>query len=145
MRVKKIRRQRRGNLVLELTPLIDVVFLLLIFFMVATTFEDLNSGIKIDLPTSTIKEMEEVKEIQVVMEADGQITLVSKSGKETSRKAVAKEMLGEELAGKMLASKERNVIISADKTLDYGSIVEIMTIAKEAGAKSLDIDTASTK
>ncbi len=144
MRVQKIKRRNRTNLILELTPLIDVVFLLLIFFMVATTFEDVSSGIKIELPESTIQEVSEVKEIQVVIDADSRIYLSVKEGNGSSEKSqVNIEQLKEELAGKILNSKERNVIITADKNLDYGFIVKVMTLAKEAGASSLDIDTAS--
>ncbi|MGL5232195.1 MAG: ExbD/TolR family protein, partial [Fusobacteriaceae bacterium] len=61
MRLNRMKRRNGGELILEITPLIDVVFLLLIFFLVATSFEDNKSGIKIDLPTSTIKELKEVK------------------------------------------------------------------------------------
>lgn len=144
MRVQKIKRRNRSNLILELTPLIDVVFLLLIFFMVATTFEDVSSGIKIELPESTIQEVSEVKEIQVIIDADSEIHLsVKEVNGEKENIKVSIEQLKEELAGKILNSKEKNVIITADKNLDYGFIVKIMTLSKEAGATSLDIDTAS--
>lgn len=146
MRVQKIRRRNRGNLALELTPLIDVVFLLLIFFMVATTFEDVSSGIKIELPESSIQEVSQVKEIQVVVDAESVIYLsVKETDGTTENNQVSIDQLKEELAGKILNSNEKNVIITADKNLDYGLIVEIMSIAKEAGAGSLDINTASTK
>ncbi|WP_319370370.1 biopolymer transporter ExbD [uncultured Ilyobacter sp.] len=145
MRLKRMTRRTSGDMILELTPLIDVVFLLLIFFMVATTFEDL-SGIKIDLPQSTIKEIKEIKEIQVIIDENSELYLnyreASKSKKSTK---VTLENLKEELGEKLLNSSEKNVIITADKKLDYGFIVEIMTIAKEAGASSLDIDTAVAK
>ena len=65
MKIERTKRRGKGELALEITPLIDVVFLLLIFFLVATTFEDINSGIKIDLPQSTIREIKNIKEIQV--------------------------------------------------------------------------------
>ena len=144
MRVQKIKRRNRSNLILELTPLIDVVFLLLIFFMVATTFEDVSSGIKIELPESTIQEVSEVKEIQVVIDADSEIYLsVKEANGERENIKVNIEHLKEELAGKILNSREKNVIITADKNLDYGFIVRVMTLSKEAGATSLDIDTAS--
>jgi len=144
MRVQKIKRRNRSNLILELTPLIDVVFLLLIFFMVATTFEDVSSGIKIELPESTIQEVSEVKEIQVIIDADSEIHLsIKEVNGEKENIKVSIEQLKEELAGRILNSKEKNVIITADKNLDYGFIVKIMTLSKEAGATSLDIDTAS--
>ncbi|WP_320046772.1 biopolymer transporter ExbD [uncultured Ilyobacter sp.] len=145
MRLKRMTRRNSGNMILELTPLIDVVFLLLIFFMVATTFEDL-SGIKIDLPQSTIKEIKEVKEIQILIDEDSELYLnYREASKSKKSMKVTLENLKEELGEKLLNSSEKNVIITADKKLDYGFIVEIMTIAKEAGASSLDIDTAVAK
>ncbi len=146
MRVQKIRRRNRNNLILELTPLIDVVFLLLIFFMVATTFEDKSSGIKIELPQSTIQEISEVKEIQVVVDKDSIVYLnIKEANGEKTNEKINIDNLQEELAGKILNSKDKNVIITADKNLDYGLIVKVMSMAKNAGAKSLDIDTASAK
>ena len=73
--MKLERRKRKDELMLELTSLIDVVFLLLIFFLVATTFDDMKGGIKIDLPQSTIKEVSEVKEVQIVVDKDKNMIL----------------------------------------------------------------------
>lgn len=143
MKLNRIKRRGKGNLVLELTPLIDVVFLLLIFFMVATTFEDINSGIKIDLPQSTIKEIKDIKEIQVAINKNKDIVLNFKDGPKKQQVKVAKANLKKELTDMLNKSQERNVLISADKNIDYGYIVDIMTISKEAGANSLDIDTTS--
>lgn len=125
--------------------MIDVVFLLLIFFLVATTFEDINSGIKIELPQSTIKEIKDIKEIQIAIDKNKNMVLNYKEKGKTQKINVNKENLKSELEDKFKNSNEKNVVISADKKLDYGYIVEIMTISKEAGANSLDIDTASSK
>lgn len=145
MRFRRLKRRNSSNMILELTPLIDVVFLLLIFFMVATTFEDL-SGIKIDLPQSTIKEIKEIKEIQVLIDKNSEIYLNYKEADNSQKSIqVTLENLKGELNEKLLNSRNKNVIITADKKLDYGFIVKIMTISKEAGASSLDIDTAAAK
>lgn len=143
--MKLERRRRRGEGLIELTPLIDVVFLLLIFFMVATTFDDVKGGIKIELPQSTIREIAEVKEIQIIVDKDKNMILNFKENGKTEQISVNKDSLKTRLAEKLAESKEKNVIISADKKLDYGYIVEIMSISKEAGANSLDIDTADKK
>ena len=143
--MKLERRRRRGEGLIELTPLIDVVFLLLIFFMVATTFDDVKGGIKIELPQSTIREIAEVKEIQIIVDKDKNMILNFKENGKTEQISVNKDSLKARLAEKLAESKEKNVIISADKKLDYGYIVEIMRISKEDGAKSLDIDTADKK
>ena len=139
------RPRRRKELMLELTSLIDVVFLLLIFFLVATTFDDMKGGIKIELPQSTIREISDIKEIQVIVDKDKNMILNYKEQGKKEQLSVTKENLKEKLAEKLMKSKDKNVIISADKKLDYGYIVEIMTISKEAGANSLDIDTADKK
>lgn len=143
--MKLERRRRRGEGLIELTPLIDVVFLLLIFFMVATTFDDVKGGIKIELPQSTIREIAEVKEIQIIVDKDKNMILNFKENGKTEQISINKDSLKARLAEKLVESKEKNVIISADKKLDYGYIVEIMSISKEAGANSLDIDTADKK
>lgn len=143
MKTRKIVRRRNNNLILELTPLIDVVFLLLIFFMVATTFKDVNSGIDIELPQSSIQEKAQVESIQVLMNLEGDIVvnLDFKNEEKSSIKTNFDE-LKEILAEGLAKSDEKEVIISADKKLDYGSIVKLMTLAKEAGASSLNIDAA---
>lgn len=143
----KIERSRKkGELFLELTPLIDVVFLLLIFFLVATSFTKFEkSGIEIELPQSTIQEISDIKEIQILIDKNKNIYLnFNDNGKKESKK-ISKDSLAQELEMKLELSKDKNVIISGDKSLDYGYIVEIMTISKEAGALSLDIDTANKK
>lgn len=145
MRLDRIKRRNSGDLILEITPLIDVVFLLLIFFLVATSFEDTKSGIKIDLPTSTIRELQDVKEIRIAIDRNKQLTLTFKEKGKQQQQNVTLSNLKSILSAKLKDTKEKNVMISADKSLDYGMIVNIMTLAKEAGASSLDIDTSSTK
>ena len=145
MKIERTKRRGKGELTLEITPLIDVVFLLLIFFLVATTFEDINSGIKIELPQSTIREIKDIKEIQIAIDKNKNMVLNYKEKGKTQKVNVNKENLKAELEEKFKNSNEKNVVISADKKLDYGYIEEIMTISKEAGASSLDIDTASSK
>ncbi|MGL4867947.1 MAG: ExbD/TolR family protein [Cetobacterium sp.] len=143
MKLNRIKRRSGNSLILELTPLIDVVFLLLIFFLVATTFEDVNSSIKIDLPTSTVKSTKPVNELQIVITKNREYFLSYKENGTSKRNSINAKDLKEALLQKLGESEEKNVIISADKSVSHGVIVEAMTAAKEAGATSLDIDTAS--
>ncbi len=141
MRLQRLKRRNSGSIILEMTPLIDVVFLLLIFFLVATSFEDIDSGIKIDLPQSTIREIKAVKELQINITNGKVIYLKYQEGNERKSVKVSKEGLKKTLADKLSKAEDKTVIISGDKSLDYGFIVDIMTISKEAGAVELDIDT----
>ena len=139
------RHKKKGDLILELTPLIDVVFLLLIFFIVATSFDDMKGGIKIELPQSTIREISDVKEIQILIDRDKNMLLHFKRKGKTEQIPVNKSNLKSKLSEKLANTQDKNVIISADKKIDYGYIVDVMTISKEAGAQSLDIDTSNQK
>jgi len=143
MKLNRIKRRSGNSLILELTPLIDVVFLLLIFFLVATTFEDVNSSIKIDLPTSTVKSAKPVNELQIVITKDREYFISYKDKGTNKREKISSKDMKNSLVKKLAESEDKNVIISADKSVSHGLIVEAMTAAKEAGAISLDIDTAS--
>ena len=92
------RHRKRGELILELTPLIDVVFLLLIFFLVATTFDDMKGGIKIDLPQSTIREISDIKEIQIIIDKNKNLILNYKEKGKKEQISLNKENLKEKLS-----------------------------------------------
>lgn len=143
MKLERSKRRKSGELVLELTPLIDVVFLLLIFFLVATSFEDTKSGVKIDVPASSMKELVEVKDLQVTITGKKEISIIYQEGGSSKSESVDAKGLRTLLTSKLQNNEKKNVLISADKSLDYGYIMNIMTIVKESGATSLDLDTTS--
>jgi len=145
MKIRTLKR-RRGELKVELTPLIDIVFLLLIFFMVATTFEDLSSSINIELPTSSSKNIINVKSLEVRISEDLSYQIVTKDNEgKVALKDAAKDEIKGILDESLKSMKNKTVVISADKKVSYQSLVEVLDIAKSAGAKSLDlnIDSAS--
>jgi len=143
MKLERIKRRSGGTLVLEITPLIDVVFLLLIFFMLATSFDE-RSAFKIDLPKSTAaKTKSTLKEVQVLVDKDRNVYLryTDNSGKSQNEKLDLTSFVSV-VSEKLNNSENKDVIISADKDIDYGFIVEIMSLLKESGASAINIDTA---
>lgn len=139
MKLNRIRK--RKNLELNITPLIDIVFLLLIFFMVATNFDD-RRGIKIDLPKSTVKKQAKtIQELRILVDKDKNIYINSKQNNKALQEKISQEELVSSLSKKLAESEKKEVIISADKSIDYGYIVELMSSAKEAGAEAINIDT----
>ena len=143
MKLERIKRRSGGTLVLEITPLIDVVFLLLIFFMLATSFDE-RSAFKIDLPKSTAaKTKSTLKEVQVLVDKEKNIYLryTDNSGKSQSEKLDLSSFVSV-VSEKLNTSESKDVTISADKAIDYGFIVEIMSLLKESGATAINIDTA---
>ena len=143
MKLERIKRRSGGTLVLEITPLIDVVFLLLIFFMLATSFDE-RSAFKIDLPKSTVaKTKSTLKEVQVLVDKDRNVYVryTDNSGKSQNEKLDLSSFVSV-VSEKLNNSESKDVIISADKDIDYGFIVEIMSLLKESGASAINIDTA---
>ena len=143
MKLERIKRRSGGTLILEMTPLIDVVFLLLIFFMLATSFDE-RSAFKIDLPKSTAaKTKSTLKEVQVLVDKDRNVYLryTDNSGKSQNEKLDLTSFVSV-VSEKLNNSENKDVIISADKDIDYGFIVEIMSLLKESGASAINIDTA---
>ena len=118
---------------MDMTPLIDVVFLLIIFFMVSTVFVDFSRKMDINLPTSKSSLVDETpKNLEIQMSKEKKITLAGKNI----------NILGLEQALKKLdvESKKQTAIIRADKVLPYGEVIEIMGILQKAGV--LDISVA---
>ena len=142
MKLERIKRRSGGTLILEITPLIDVVFLLLIFFMLATSFDE-RSAFKIDLPKSTAaKTKSTLKEVQVLVDKDRNVYVryTDNSGKSQNEKLDLTSFVSV-VSEKLNNSESKDVIISADKDIDYGFIVEIMSLLKESGASAINIDT----
>lgn len=126
------KREEEENYSLELTPLVDVVFLLLIFFMVSTAFVDFPRQLQIDLPTSkTSTELKEREHLEIEMTGKEKIFL---NGKPITVK---------ELEAKVEAIESpalQQALIRADKALPYGQVVEVMGILQ--AAKIADISIA---
>jgi biopolymer transport protein ExbD len=120
----------------NLTPLIDVVFLMLIFFMVSTTFQR-ESVVKIDLPKASAQE-EELKEgvVEVTVNASGEYFInrvrVLNRDPRTLKAAIIKH------AG---SNNDRPFIIRADAKAPHQSVVTVMDVAGQLGFSRLSIPT----
>lgn len=127
----RFRSENEENFSLDLTPLVDVVFLLLIFFMVSTVFIDFKRQMDISLPSSKSSAPSEVLEpVKVELTIDRQIFL-------NGEKINLKEF--ESALSKISASK-KSAIIRADKNLPYGNVIKVMGMLQSA--KILDIGIA---
>jgi biopolymer transport protein ExbD len=123
----------RDDVQLDITPLVDVVFLLLIFFMLSTTLS-INPGIKVDLPKSSAEQVKRKKaSVRVAIEASGRIYA------DGSRITI--EQLGDFFAGQAKKDVETLVVIEADKKVYHGIVVAVMDAAKSAGLHKLAIAT----
>ena len=116
---------------INMTPFIDIMLVLLIIFMVTSTVS-LESGLDIDLPTTKGK--------VVAKDEDAVIVSLNKEGKiSVQGKPVSDENLSIELRESIKLSSSKLVIFEGDKKSSLGKTIEIMDIAKEAGAKNFAI------
>lgn len=121
-------KKSRESAKLDLTPLIDVVFLLIIFFMVTTTFNNFGS-VQIDLPSSTIQQTDKTKSIEIIIDKDGNYH-ISEDGKIT-------QIQFSEIDSYLKTAREATV--SADKNLKYQVIMDVITKIKENGVDNLGL------
>ena len=141
MKTRRISAKKSRQIAPDLTPLIDVVFLLLIFFMVATTFDDLG-GMRIDIPQSTAAvSHKDVDKVSVLMGKDSEMKIKSTISGKSSVEDVNIDKLPVKLKALIERSSDGRVGILADREIDYGEVVDVMSIARENGAKSIDIET----
>ncbi len=122
---------------IDLTPMIDVVLLLLIFFMISTTFIE-RPGLSIDLPTSDAEQIQQrAKEIHVYLTAKGDIYL--------QREKVSLDVLRQYLKNfGAAAARKMTFLLMADKSVQHGVVIQLMDTAKKAGFGKLAIATDKT-
>lgn len=123
------RTKKRSLATPDLTPLIDVVFLLLIFFMLVTTF-DKYSGFNLELPNSDIKLETEKKEYELIIDKNEKYFIKYDKKSES--------IVVEEFSEKLRFIEE--ISISADKTLAYGKVVKVIGELKNAGITKVELN-----
>ena len=116
---------------INMTPLIDIMLVLLIIFMV-TSSAALESGLDIELPKTSITNEKKQDEILIItLDRTGKVALQGKY--------VTEENLAAEMSAKLAELKTESVILEGDTQAYLGKAVEIMDIAKSAGAKNFSI------
>jgi biopolymer transport protein ExbD len=122
---------------LDITPIVDTVFNLLIFFALSLNFI-VTPGIKVNLPESSTEEIVREKE---------EIVIVIKQGNEIfiNNSSVSIEQLFLILSESAQRNRETLIIIQADQEVSHGRVVKVMDTAKRAGLTRLAIATIVMK
>jgi biopolymer transport protein ExbD len=116
----------------EFVSMTDIVFLLLIFFMVSTTFVDFSRRLDIQLPETTAAEVvQEVQQHVIEMDAQGGIRLDGQS--------VRLPELLQRLAQPKGQSRPPSVIIRADKRLPYGKVITVLGLVRQARIRDIAV------
>lgn len=127
---------KKKKIALNITPLIDVLFILIIFFTISSTFLE-QPGIKLELPKARSSETQKVDKAVLYIDANGDLFFMNQP--------VTLENLGEKLNSAMETNINKSLIISADKNVHHGLVVRVMDIARSNGVAKLVISTTPEK
>ena len=126
-------RKKKERLELSMTPMIDVVFLLLIFFMVTTTFNR-QTEVKITLPEADGAEAEQYpKMVTLTIDADGTYFLKGEDGLPHELVNQTKDSLKQELMKFAERSKDFPFVINADGKTSHQAVITALQCASEVG------------
>ncbi len=122
-------RGRQALSEINVTPLVDVMLVLLIIFMVTAPL--LQQGIDVNLPQAKGKEMAPAERVVITVKKDGKIYVDKKQTAVTQLKSM------------FTPKTDRDVFLKADKDVPYGLVVEVMGELREVGIERLGMITES--
>jgi biopolymer transport protein ExbD len=125
-----------GRMITEInvTPLVDITLVLLIIFMVTTTYI-VNPSIKVDLPKAMSGSDQTRTTLALTLTKDGQLYL---NGEKSDEAQVARQ-----IAAELPKNPDLQAIIAADKVVSHGSVVHIIDFVKRAGVRKFAINVDS--
>lgn len=127
-----LRPGKRRRPALNVTSLIDVLFLLLIFFMVSSTFIE-HPAIQLDLPRAAAAEEAQVGSLRLSITPEGEVYL-------DGEMVAFDELLGR-LRQAVSEDPEKVLILEADRRVGYGTVIEAIDLARQAGVKRISAFT----
>jgi len=126
-------KHKRGDLLVDLTPMIDVVFLMLIFFMVSTSFTA-NNSIKLDLPQSKAQAAnKDIEQVTVSIDANGQLFVQDEP--------VADGELRTRILNVSKGDPNMRVVLRADADAKHQRVVYVLDTVRELGMGKIGIAT----
>jgi len=131
----KLRQKSRADYLVDITPLVDVVFLMLIFFMVSTSF-NLSSSLKLDLPTSKATAAQsESKQVTIAINAKGQLYVQDE--------AVDDKELRKRILNVSKGDPNMRVVLRADSDARHKRVVLVLDTLRELEMTKVGIATVA--
>jgi biopolymer transport protein ExbD len=124
------RRERRRARI-EIIPMIDVVFFLLVFFMMASLSMTIYRGMPVNLPAAASGSTPPAESAAITVTRDGQAYL--------DRQPVTRAVLGERLRGLVGANPAVAVVVTADEEVAHGRVVDVLDEVRISGVTKLAI------
>ncbi len=128
----KIARRPRKKARIEIIPMIDTMFFLLVFFMVATLSMTMQRGIPVNLPHAATAQEELHQVVTLTVTKEGQLFF--------DKEVVASpDEIGRRLTHWKAAGQDVYVIINADRSVDHGRVVDVMDTVRQSGVTRIAV------
>ncbi len=103
---------------INILPMIDVIFAILVFFIVSSLYLTRSEGLPVNLPRATTAEVQKSKQITVSLDEQGRLTIDSKPAQIEQLKTEVEKLIE--------AESQTTVIVNADRTVEHGQVVEVI-------------------
>jgi len=126
-----IRRPTRRRPRIDLIPMIDTIFFVLVFFVVASLSMVHMKGLRVDLPRAATGQPPQNNRVEVTVNADGMVYV--------DDDAVEWHQLKDRLRERLEESSEAMIVVNAHEKVEHGRVVDVMDSARGAGAEAVTI------
>lgn len=136
------RQRKRPMSEINVVPYIDVMLVLLVIFMVTTPL--LSQGVKVNLPQASAQTLspKEKEPIIVSVDAQGQLYLnIANNPGQALDTTTLQNQVAAELRVDQQQNIQRSVLVKADKSVNYGTVMQAMVLLQQAGAESVGLVT----
>jgi biopolymer transport protein ExbD len=133
----RVPRQHLEKARIEIIPMIDIIFFLLVFFMVSTLSMTINRGLPVNLPKAASSQKDLRESFNITVMQDGALFL--------NKEPTSLEAIGQQVKNGLEKDPELVVIISADDQALHGAIVSVMDEVRLAGVSRLAIAVKSDR
>ena len=116
---------------IEIIPMIDTIFFLLVFFMISTLSMSRYSGVPVNLPKAATGQQPASESAAVTITPDGKVYI--------DKQEVLRENIYTVLKQRLTANAELLVLINADERVEHGQVVDVMDHARKAGVAKMAI------
>jgi biopolymer transport protein ExbD len=127
----RIQRRSIKKARIEIIPMIDTIFFLLVFFMISTLSMSQFKGMPVNLPKAASGQQAPAESATITIDKDGQLFL--------NQQAIDKAALAEALRQELAKNAEVLVVINADDGVQHGQVVEVMDVARGAHVAKMAI------
>lgn len=130
-------RERRRSPRVDIIPLIDIMFILVVFFIVSTTFRTEPMGIDVDLPRAATGVVQEQAKLRITVTQQGTMFVNGTAASETEVQARVRSAV--------LSNPNTLIVVSADRRVSYDYVVRAMDAARAGGGHRLALSVESRR